>query len=485
MRHPIWKDTLWSDTLLRMKSILMFVLISLAATTLCYAYQLPELGNSSYASLPPSEEKKMTELFMKEVRESVPIIHDPILDNYINSLGKKLVSNSTAHQKQFHFFIIDSGDINAFAGPGAHIAINSGTILLAKNEDELAGVLAHEITHVSQHHLARAMEKARGSTVTALATIAAALIVGTTTGQGDAAMGGLMAAQTLTLENQLGYSRDNEREADRIGIQVLHKSQFDPQAMPKFLSRMSKRQIDIMDGRFSYLRTHPINEERIADAKARADELPAIHHEASLNFKLMQMRLLALSGSYTPTKFQHFTTDTVNTTSQDYLAKQYGQGILLFRGRKLSEAEKIFNSLHQQHPHNSLFSIALADVYREQHNILAAEQILEKSYKIDPDFSPLVLSYSEILMEQNHSAKALKLLSKFTNEHSSNNVDLLKALAQAQAKNGLMSRAYLTRARIYQLTDQPKHAHLQTQQALKYAGESEKAFIKNEVLLNN
>ncbi len=464
-------------------SFLIFTVF--AVTTLSHAYQLPDLGSSSYSSLPPSKEKELSVLFMQDVRESVPIIQDPIINHYINSLGKKLVSNSTAQEKEFHFFIVDSGDINAFAGPGAHIGINSGTILLAKNEDELAGVLAHEITHVSQHHLARAMEKARGSTVTALATIAAALIVGTTTGQGDAAMGGLMAAQTLTLENQLGYSRDNEREADRIGIQVLHKSQFNPQAMPKFLSRMSKQQIDILDGRFSYLRTHPVNEERIADAKARADELSPIHHEPSLNFKLMQMRLLALSGSYNPTKFKHFSVDTLNPNSQDYLAKQYGHGILLFRGRKLTEAEKVFRSLHQQHPQNSLFSIALADVYREQHKILAAEQLLEKSYILDPDFSPLVLNYSEILMQQNHSEKALQLLTNFTREHPNNNVDLLEALAQAQAKNGLTSRAYLTRARIYHLTDQPKRARLQSQQALKYAGESEKAYIKNELMLND
>lgn len=461
------------------------IVLVLSVSTLCNGYQLPELGSSSYASLPPSEEKKLTELFMREVRDSVPIIHDPILNHYIGTLGKKLVSNSSAQQKQFHFFIIDSGDINAFAGPGAHIGINSGTILLAKNEDELAGVLAHEITHVSQHHLARAIEKARGNTLAALATIAAALIVGTTTGQGDAAMGGMMAAQTLALENQLGYSRDNEREADRIGIQVLHKSQFDPQAMPKFLSRMSKQQIDIMDGRFSYLRTHPVNEERIADAKARADELSAIHHEPSLNFKLMQMRLLALSGSYNPAKSKHFSLGNLNAKSHEYLAKQYGHGLLLFRGRKLNEAESIFQSLHQQQPENSLFTIALADIYREQNLLLKAEQLLEKGYHLNPDFSPLVVSYSEILMQQDHNAKALQLLTKFTHEHGSSNVDLLEVLAHAQAKNGLTSRAYLTRAKIFELTDQPKHARLQTQQALKYAGESDKAFIKNEVLLNN
>ncbi|MBX9586992.1 MAG: M48 family metalloprotease [Gammaproteobacteria bacterium] len=469
-----------------MKSIITrsLVMILFAVSTLSFAYALPDLGNSSYASLPASEEKELSVLFMKDVRESVPIIQDPIINNYINSLGKKLVSNSTAQQKQFHFFIIDSGDINAFAGPGAHIGINSGTILLAKNEDELAGVLAHEITHVSQHHFARAIEKARGSTVTALATIAAALIVGTATHQGDAAMGGLMAAQTLSLENQLGYSRDNEREADRIGIQVLHKSQFDPQAMPKFLSRMSKQQIDILDGRFSYLRTHPVNEERIADAKARADELSPIHHEPSLNFKLMQMRLLALSGSYNPAKFKIFSLNALKANSPDYLAKQYGKGILLFRGRKLTEAENILRSLHQQHPQNSLFSIALADIYREQQHLSTAEQLLEKSYNLDRDFSPLVLNYAEILMQQNHSQKALQLLTNFTQEQSRNNVDILEALAQAQAKNGLTSRAYLTRARIYQITDQPKRARLQSQQALKYASDSEKAYIKNELMLN-
>jgi predicted Zn-dependent protease len=470
-----------------MKSITSRVLLIalLVITTVCKAYPLPDLGYSSFASLPASEEKRLGTLFMEQVRQSVAIVHDPILSHYLNSLGKKLVSNSTAHEKHFDFFLIDSADINAFAGPAAHIGVNTGTVLLAKEEDELAGVLAHEITHVSQHHLARAMEKARGSTLTTLATVAAALIVGSATGQGDVAMGGVMAAQTLTMENQLGYSRDNEREADRIGIQVLHKSQFDPQAMPRFLTRMSKQQIDLLDGRFSYLRTHPINEERIADAKSRADDLPSSHYHHSLTFKLMQMRILALTGQYSPAKIKHFSLNNSHPTVDETLAQNYGYGLLLHRGRKLLDAEKVMSNLHQQHPDNILFALSLAEIYVDQHRLMDAELLLDKSHRLYPDYPPLLLSYSQVLMQQNHSQKALQLLTVFAKEHPRNNVDLLEQLAIAQAKNGYVSRAYLTRARIFQITDQPKQARLQTQQAMKYADDAEKAYIKNEILLSS
>jgi predicted Zn-dependent protease len=467
-----------------MKSFLhscIFILLLLINSS-SFADQLPDLGTSSYGSLPQAEEQRLGTLFMQQVRQSIPIIKDPVLNHYINALGKTLVSNSTEHQRRFDFFIIDSADINAFAGPAAHVAVNAGTILLAKNEDELAGVMAHEISHVSQHHLARAMEKARGSTLTALATVAAAIIIGSATGHGDAAMGGLMAAQTLTMESQLGYSRDNEREADRIGIQVLHKSHYNPQAMPHFLKRMSKQQIDLLDGRFSYLRTHPVNEERIADAKSRADHYPAHDYTKRLTFHLMQMRLLALSGQYTPTKLQHFSDDENGTNAEKSLAKRYGHALLLQRGAKFSAAENEMRALFKAHPENHLFALSLADIYISEHNLAAALQLLEKAQSLEPDYPPLLLSYAEVLLQQNNAEKALQLLDRYVKDHNNNDVDILQQLAIAQAKNGHVSHAYLTRARIYQLTDNPTLARLQFQQAAKYANPSEKAYIKNEML---
>jgi predicted Zn-dependent protease len=457
-----------------MKSlILRFTLACSLIMPACYGYDLPDLGNSSYSSLPSSEEQRLGTLFMQEVRKSIPLLKDPVLTHYLNELGKKLASNSKANQKHFDFFIVDSADINAFAGPAGHVGVNVGTILLAKNEDELAAVLAHEITHVSQHHLARAMENARGSTLKALATMAAALVVGSM-GHGDAAMGGLMAAQTLSMESQLGYSRDNEREADRIGMQVMHKSHYDPQAMPRFLTRMSKQQFDLLDGRFSYLRTHPVNEERIADAKSRAESYPKSSVSESLTFQLMQKRLLAVST-------QPFSRRHLNKSTMNSLSERYGYALLLHHNRNVVEAEKLMRSLVQEHPDNTLFALSLAEIYSDQHRYPAALEILEKSYRTNPDYPPLVLNYSTLLNQQNHSKKALNLLEPYVGEHKHNNVYLLEQLALAQAKTGNLSRAYLTRAKLYSATDQPEHAQLQIQQALKYAKRSEKEYIKNEI----
>jgi predicted Zn-dependent protease len=289
------------------------------------------------------------------------------------------------------------------------VGINAGTILLAQSEDELAGVLSHEITHISQHHLARAMENARGSTLTALATVAAALVAGTM-GHGDAAVPGLMVAQSLNIENQLGYTRENEREADRIGMQVLHSANYDPQAMPRFLTRMSKQQIDLFDGRFSYLRTHPINEERIADAKSRADHYPVHPPKSSLTFDLMKSRLLVLSGQYSPSKLKTPGMYSSKKNNTQTLAQRYAQALLLHRGRKLQEAEKQMRALHEEHPENSLFTLGLAEIYTDQHQPINAEILLEQPYALNHDNPPLLLSYSSVIMQFQNNKKALALL---------------------------------------------------------------------------
>lgn len=455
--------------------LVMSLLLPLSASQNTYA--IPDLGSPSSGSLSATKEEELGKLFLDMVRKQVHIIEDPILHDYVNNFGHNLVAHSNAKSKQFDFFIVDSEEINAFAGPAAHIGVNRGTLLLAQSEHELAAVLGHEISHVSQHHLARAMEQSTGNTLMSLAGIAAAILVGSVAGN-NAGIGGFMAAQTLSVENQLGYSRSNEHEADRIGLQVMYNSGFDPNAMPIFLSRMAKNNIDLLDGRFSYLRTHPITEERIADIKSRVDHFPHREYTHSATFPLMQTRLDVISGDYRPSKLSFYKNH--QSKNHPIEAQEYGYGLMLLRAGYPKLAEQTFSKLRAQNSQEILFLLAHSDALVMLHRLPEATLLLQQAYALNPNYSPLIQNYAQLLLQQKQAHHAKKVLMHYLAHHH-NHIPSLMLLAQAQAANGQLSQAYVTRAKIYKITGQDKHAKMQYQQAFKFARPNDKQFIETEM----
>lgn len=261
------------------------------------AQELPNLGDAGGDELSPLEERHWGEEIMANyMRQSPEYLDDPETIDYINNLGYQLVAVSAARSINFEFFVMRDPTFNAFALPGGFIAVHTATILMAQNESELASVLGHEIGHVQQRHIARSLQRQRESTMIMLGSILAALVAARS-GQGSEAA--LAVGQAAALSRQLSFSRDNEREADRIGFQILTDAGFDPQGMADMFSRMQQGTRAYASMAPAYLRTHPMDEERIADIQARVRNAHTHQHADSLDFQIIRARLHVLQDEST------------------------------------------------------------------------------------------------------------------------------------------------------------------------------------------
>ncbi|HYN54009.1 MAG TPA: M48 family metalloprotease, partial [Methylotenera sp.] len=235
------------------------------------ANELPELGDASGMVLSALQETAIAEQILRDVAASDEVLHDPEITDYLQALGARLVSNGPDKQQKFNFFVVQDDSINAFAMPGGVIGVHTGLILAANSESELASVLGHEIGHVTQHHLARMLASQKYDTFKNIAGIALALLVARA--NPELASGALTTATAVGVQNQLDYTREHEREADRIGLQILDSGGFDVRAMPAFFTTLLRGTRFAEGNAPGFLRTHPLTTERIADVANRVDRM--------------------------------------------------------------------------------------------------------------------------------------------------------------------------------------------------------------------
>jgi predicted Zn-dependent protease len=236
------------------------------------ASELPALGDVSQAGLSPAQEREIGEAGMKELRRANALVEDPEVVSFINRMGNRLVEAARISDIRFTFFPVKDASVNAFAMPGGFIGVHTGLIVMTQHESELASVLAHEIAHVSQHHLARMLDKTSESPWVSLASIALAILA-VQAGRGDAANAALMAGAGFNIQRQLDFTYEFEQEADRIGMQTLLNSGYDPTAMPTFFERLQKYNRFNEANAPEFLRTHPVTFKRIADAQERLNQV--------------------------------------------------------------------------------------------------------------------------------------------------------------------------------------------------------------------
>ena len=262
----------------------------LLATSASAQIALPDFGDPSRAGFSLAEEKAVGEIFMGQVRAQLDISDDPEVERYIERLGYRITSHSD--RTGFTFFVVESPVINAFAGPGGYIGINSGLILAAEGEGEVASVVAHEVAHVTQSHIARGIDASDRSQLPAIAGLLAALILGTQNpAAGQAAAAAVLGSQ---IQARIDFTRQNEQEADRVGMQYLAASEMDPRAMPAFFERLQEA-IRYSRQAPEYLSTHPVTGSRIADSRARAEQYPYRQYVDSLDFHLVRAKLRLLA----------------------------------------------------------------------------------------------------------------------------------------------------------------------------------------------
>ncbi len=260
------------------------------------AVELPDLGDVSRVTLSEARESAIGREVMRQIRQERAFLDDPEINDYLNRLGDRLAASQSNPGYSFQFFAVSDPSINAFALPGGFIGVHTGLIAAARNESELAGVLAHEMAHVTQNHIARMVDGQRGRAWQTLAALAVALLAARSD-QGELGQAAVVTAQALGMQNQLDFTREHEKEADRVGLRILSDASFDPGGMASFFERLQAQGRHYDHAAPAYLRTHPLTHERIADIQDRLSGLTKRPgRDESLDFRLVQAKVNALSG---------------------------------------------------------------------------------------------------------------------------------------------------------------------------------------------
>lgn len=399
---------------MRAKKNLLFVALLALTLTLGHSIaadelQLPDMGDSTGTLISPAQEKALGESFFRSIRSQLEISYDPDIQQYIEDIGQTLVANSDNPTQPFYFFVVLSDDINAFAGPGGYIGINSGLILNSASESELASVMAHEIAHVTQRHIYRSYEAASRMSLPAAAAMIAAIIVATQAP--EVGIGALSAIQAGSLQMQIDFTRDNEQEADRIGIKILARAKYDPRSMPAFFEKLQHASRYYGAGAPEFLRTHPITSSRISDTRGRAEKYPYRQVPDSQDYRLAKTKLRLSSAQNSLNDLIIFFQNRVNQgTSLQRAAMQYGLGLTLIEQHQFSQAQVIFQQLYTQYPRQKQYLTALAQVAVNKRDFETAKKRYLQLQQEFPGKSEYQFEYIAILLKSDQTQLALQHL---------------------------------------------------------------------------
>ena len=401
--------------------------------------QLPEMGTAGGSALSLEDEYRLGRMVMRGLRESGQVLDDPEIGEYLQSLGLKLSSLAHDGNRNFNYFLVSDPAINAFALPGGFIGIHSGLLLETANESELAGVLAHEIAHVTQRHIARRLESQSRTNLVSAAAMLAAILLGGIAG-GNASMGAASAVQGLTAQQQINFTRDNEYEADRVGIGVLAAAGFDPNAMPAFFDTMGRRTQLGPNGMPELLRTHPVTSSRIAESKGRASQYPPVEVGESLSYSLMKerVRVLTTPAGVDPRAYYE---STIENEPDASVAQIYGRAIAQVMAGDGASAVPVLERLRASRPDVLQFHTALGQAQLTAGDVRGALATLDKARELAPRNVPVTLRYAEALMRSNRPKRAHEvLLDLFNNVPPTQ--DQIRQTAMAANAAGDVADAY-------------------------------------------
>ena len=404
--------------------------------------RLPDLGSSANALISPQEANEYGASLLRQMRALNMVVDDPLLDDYISDLGHRLAASSDKPKNHFAFFIVKDPEINAFAAPGGYIAVNSGLITITRNESELAGVIAHEIGHITQNHLQRAFEASRNDAPLMALVLLGAILAGASSHSGDAPMAVLAGGQGLIAQKSINFTRKDEIEADRVGIQTLAKAGFDPNAMADFFQRMQDVLSTGAGGEDvpALLQTHPVTTMRISDAKARAGTLIAAQklrpsgaimdlqqweqHTAPIAFvknpaalvaapkrgpldiyALMRERVRVLAGNATH-EATFYSSNLHDRREFDTPANHYGYALALTRSGRGAQAITQLQPLLREAPDNVVLQLALADAELQAGQRASALAIYQALNAQSPHNRAVALGYAQALTTGGDKAQA-------------------------------------------------------------------------------
>lgn len=486
--------------------------------------KLPDIGSSAGELLTPARQAEYGGMMLRELRNYGYLLDDPLVDDWLQTMGARLGSNSAQPRQSYTFFMLRDRQINAFATLGGYVGVNAGLVLTAEREDEVAAVLSHEIAHVTQQHVLRGVEAAKRDQIPILLGMLAAVVAAQQAGgnsSGDATMAAITSGMGLMQQRQINYTRSNESEADRLGIRTLARSGYDVDAMAGFFERMSASMRGNAGGYSvpDFLQTHPVTTTRISEAKARAEQMkkdtvllttavpggvrqervdpadpslsdPAVQRNNPLLPASMQFSVNALSRGATGQfdwareRLRVLSADTPGELATEYQNLQraqkngltepqrYGLALARLRNSNPAEARRDLTALLQDHPDNLWVALALGEAESRSGQKADANARFDALLRQHPGSRPVALTYAEVLNEQGgrEAGERAQAMLRPLLAQSGNDPVFQQRYARASELAGDTLRASEAYAEAAFLNGRPEQALLQLQ-ALKKRGD--------------
>ncbi|WP_043739821.1 M48 family metalloprotease [Thioalkalivibrio nitratireducens] len=408
--------------------LLFLATLALGTGTLAQSPRLPSLGDASGGLLTTTEELELGRSLLREIRRAMPLVDDPEINFYLDALGQRLVSNAPDTTGAFHFLAVDNRQINAFAMPGGIVGMHSGLILETRDEAELAAVMAHEIAHVTQRHIARMFARGRDiNFATGLAVLAGILAASIDPQLAQAAITGGMAAG---IQSQIDYTRANEAEADRVGIQVLASTGFDPHAMADFFERLQELTRGAEDAVPEYLRTHPVTLGRISDARGRAEQIQgSFTRDETGAFPWVQARVRALGDPQRSVR--RFT-----ATSDHDPVQLYEAAVAYLELGQTREAARLLDRIPPLEAPTLTLTLAEVAQMRRRNDHPAALERLDELDSIYPGNPVVRQLQARVLHESGRHGDAVRVVDRLLRNQITPDPALLRLKAEAADAGG-------------------------------------------------
>jgi predicted Zn-dependent protease len=439
------------------------------------ALDLPQIGDPADNSLSPADEKRLGGEVMAELYGHNYMLEDPEISEYLSALGWKLAASSQSRPPSLLFFMMNDDRINAFALPGGFIGVNAGLLLAASNESEVAGVLGHELAHVTQRHIARTQEDTEVASMATWLAVIATIIAGSA--DPDLVIGALSLGQSLNYQRQVNYTRAHELEADRIGIQTMARAGFDPFAMASFFQKLEQQSRLYGSGVPEFLRTHPLNTTRVSEARARAASLassvtpsfdpysgsvvaqglPSIPNGAPVNtappphapptradrarsaldFAVIQARTRVLSADRPSEALEYFSRELA---SHESTPARYGAALAMAELGQSAEAFAMLKPALEQNPRQANLNLLQGRLQLLAGTRDLALATLANTLAMYPEYAPAILAYADAQMAAGKPDDARQVL--ISHEQALGvQVETYNLLSQAARASGNMAEA--------------------------------------------
>jgi len=466
----------------RMAALFCGLALSAAAALTLAQQNLPNMGEPADNALSPIQERALGAGFMRQIRASVPLIRDVQLQEYIQNLGDRLaLASGKYNDTRFTFFIVDDKAINAFAIPGGYVGVNVGLIDVMEIEEQLAAVVAHEVAHVTQRHHARAFALGKSNSMSAAAAILAAIVIGQASPQaGQAALAAGLAA---TQQSAVNFTRANEVEADRIGIEILANAQYNASGMAESFSILRrKNRLNTSAGALEYLRTHPLDNNRIAEARDRANSQSNYKNGPQENYLLFKARLTVNTTKNIGQLQRRF---KASYNKKPNMENTYGLAFIALRENRLDQAARYIKELKILTNSHYMTELLEADLLIAQNKPSAAQKKLQALIEFNPNRYSAVEKQITLLANKRKLREAKNLANQYLRSVHQPNPRAWRELASVQERLGEQAASHESLAQYFIGLNELSRAQSQLKLALRYVETASQDELRLQASLKN